>query len=96
MELIVLGERLSGPALHQMGLVNRVVSADAVLATALQLAAEVASRSRLATSQLKKLMTTQLSSQLTGALEQERQAAMACFADSDTAQRIAEFARAKL
>ncbi len=41
-------------------------------------------------------MTTQLSSQLTGALEQERQAAMACFADADTAQRIAAFARAKL
>jgi hypothetical protein len=67
-----------------------------VLATALQLATEVASRSRLATSQLKKLLTTQLSSQLTGALEQERQAAMACFADKDTAQRIAEFARKKL
>lgn len=96
MELIVLGEHLSGSALHQMGLVNRAVPADAVLVTALQLAAEVASRSRLATSQLKKLMTTRLSSQLIGALEQERQAAMACFADSDTAQRIADFARAKL
>jgi enoyl-CoA hydratase/carnithine racemase len=96
MELIVLGERLSGSALHQLGLVNRVVPADVMLATALQLATEVASRSRLATSQLKKLMTTQLSSQLIGALEQERLAAMACFADTDTAQRIADFARAKL
>ena len=96
MELIVLGERLSGAKLHELGLVNRVVAADAVLATALQLATEVASRSRLATSQLKKLLTTQLSSQLTGALEQERQAAMACFADADTAQRIAAFARTRL
>lgn len=96
MELIVLGERLSGAKLQELGLVNRVVAADAVLATALQLASEVASRSRLATSQLKKLLTTQLSSQLTGALEQERQAAMACFADADTAQRIAAFARTKL
>ena len=90
MELIVLGERLSGAALHALGLVNRV------LPTALRIATEVASRSRLATSQLKKLMTTQLSSQLTGALEQERQAALACFADAVTAQRIAAFARAKL
>lgn len=96
MELIVLGERLSGAALHALGLVNRVVPPDQVLPTALRIATEVASRSRLATSQLKKLMTTQLSSQLSGALEQERQAAMACMADADTAQRIAAFARAKL
>jgi enoyl-CoA hydratase/carnithine racemase len=96
MELIVLGERLSGTTLHQLGLVNRVVKAEAVLASAVELAHQVASRSRLATSQLKKLMTTQLSSQLIGALEQERQAALACFGDSDTAQRIAEFTRTKL
>jgi enoyl-CoA hydratase/carnithine racemase len=93
MELIVLGERLSAAKLRELGLVNRVVAADAVLATALQIAGTVASRSRLATAQLKKLLTTQLSSQLADALEQERQAAMACFADSDTARRIAEFAR---
>lgn len=96
MELIVLGERLSGTALHQLGLVNRVTKAEAVLTTAIELAHQVASRSRLATSQLKKLMTTQLSSQLIGALEQERQAALACFGDSDTAQRIAAFTQANL
>lgn len=96
MELIVLGERLSGTTLHQLGLVNRVTKAEAVLTTAVELAHQVASRSQLATSQLKKLMTTQLSSQLIGALEQERQAATACFGDSDTARRIAEFTRTRL
>ena len=95
MELIVLGERLDGAALHQLGLVNRVVSADAVLATAMTLAHQVASRSRLATSQLKRVMTTQPGAQLVGALEHERHAAIACFSDPETAKRIADFTRAK-
>lgn len=95
MELIVLGDRLSGTALHRLGLVNRVVKAEAVLQGAIELAHQVASRSQFATSRLKKLMTTQLSAQLTGALEQERQAAIACMNDPETARRIAEFSRSK-
>ncbi|MDB5850214.1 MAG: 2,3-dehydroadipyl-CoA hydratase [Rhodoferax sp.] len=96
MELIVLGDRQDAQALHRLGLVNRVVPLDAMLGTALALAEQVASRSRLATSQLKQVMTTQLSAQLAGALEHERQAAMRCFADADTARRIGAFAEAKL
>ncbi|MGH6639953.1 MAG: enoyl-CoA hydratase/isomerase family protein [Polaromonas sp.] len=96
MELVVLGERLDGTALHKLGLVNRVVPPGAVLATAMNLANQVATRSRLATSQLKRVMTTQLSAQLIGALEHERQAAMACFADAETARRVTDFTRAKL
>jgi enoyl-CoA hydratase/carnithine racemase len=92
MELIVLGERFTGTALHQLGLVNRVVAADAVLPTAIELASEVASRSRLATARLKKVLTSQRAN-LAGALEQERQAALACIRDGDTARRIAEFSR---
>lgn len=94
-ELIVLGERMDGAALHRLGLVNRVVPADAVLATAMALANQVASRSRLATSQLKRVMTTQSSAQLMGALEYERQAAVTCFSDPETARRIAESAQSK-
>jgi enoyl-CoA hydratase/carnithine racemase len=96
MELIVLGERQDAQALLRLGLVNRVVSADAMLPAALQIAAQIASRSSLATTRLKRAMTTQLHGQLIGALEHERQAAMACFADAETAQRIAAFAAAKL
>jgi len=95
MELLVLGERCSGTALHRLGLVNRVVAGDAVLPTAIELASTVASRSRLATSQLKKVMTSQRP-QLANALEQERQAALACLQDGDTARRIAEFSRRRL
>ena len=67
-----------------------------MLPTALRIAGQVASRSPLATTRLKRVMTTQLHAQLIGALEQERQAAMACFADAETAQRIEAFAAARL
>ena len=91
MELIVLGERHGAQALKDLGLVNRVVPLPDMLPTALTLAAQVASRSAGATSRLKRLLTSQLQNQLAGALELEREAAMACFADPDTAQRIADF-----
>ena len=96
MELIVLGERLSGAALHQLGLVNRVVPAAEVLPTALALANQVASRSSLATSLLKRVITSQVSGQLMAALEHERQAAATCFADAETGTRVVAFTRAHL
>jgi enoyl-CoA hydratase/carnithine racemase len=95
MELMVLGERQDALALHRMGLVNRVVSPEAMLPTALELATLVASRSPNATTRLKRVLTTQASTQLIAALEHERQAAMACFADAETARRIEDFARAR-
>ena len=96
MELIVLGERQSAQALLQLGLVNRVVPQADMLATAMELAKQVAARSGHATARLKRLLTTQLQSQLAAALELEKQAAMACFANADTAQRVHEFARKRL
>lgn len=90
MELFVLGERVNAATLLQLGLVNRVVPLAQLMDTALAMANQVAARSTLATSLLKRVMTTGLSNQLAGALELERQAAMACFANPDTAQRIAQ------
>jgi len=95
MELIVLGERQDAAALHRMGLVNRVVRLDAMLPTALALADLVAARSANATTRLKRVLTAQASAQLIAALEHERQAAMACFADAETARRIEEFAHTR-
>jgi enoyl-CoA hydratase/carnithine racemase len=95
MELMVLGERQDAAALHRMGLVNRVASPEATLPAALELATLVASRSANATARLKRVLTTQGSTQLIAALEHERQAAMACFADAETAKRIDDFARAR-
>ena len=88
MELLVLGERQNAQALRDLGLVNRVVASSELLPTAIELARKVASRSPLSTSLLKKVLTSGLGPQLAGALEQERQAAMACFANADAAQRV--------
>jgi enoyl-CoA hydratase/carnithine racemase len=89
MELFVLGERTDAATLHRLGLVNRVVPLADMMDTALAMARQVADRSPLAIGMLKRVMTTGLSNQLAGALELERQAAMACFANPDTAERIA-------
>ncbi len=88
MELMVLGERQNAQALKALGIVNRIVPLAELLPTALALARELASRSTLATAQLKRVINIQLSGQLASALELERQAAMACFGDADTAERI--------
>lgn len=87
MELLVLGERLDAQRLHALGLINRVVPRDHMLPTALALAHQVAERSPLATRLLKKALVRDLSA-LPAALEGERRAALACFADPETARRI--------
>lgn len=89
MELFLLGERQDAQALHRLGLVNRVVPRADLLPTALGLARQVASRSAHATTLLKRVLTSGNGPQISGALEQERQAAIACFAQAETAQRIA-------
>ena len=98
MELIVLGERQSAQALLQLGLINRVVPQADMLATAMELARQVASRSSSAVARLKRVLTAQgrADSSLAKALELEKQAAMACFADADTARRVHEFAARRL
>lgn len=92
MELIVLGERQNAAALHALGLVNRVVARDAMLPTAMALAAQIATRSRVATAHLKRVVHAPM---LRAALDSEREAALACFADPDTALRIAQDARSR-
>jgi enoyl-CoA hydratase/carnithine racemase len=96
MELIVLGERKSARDLIQLGLINRVVAMEAMLHEAIALAEQVASRSAGATGRLKRLLNSELQHQLTAALDQEQIAAMACFADADTAQRVQNFAAKRL
>lgn len=96
MELMVLGERHDAAALHRLGIVNRVVPLAEMLPQAMALAHQVAARSPLATSRLKRVITSQLGGQLASALELERQAAIDCFASADTARRIQAFADERL
>ena len=77
---------------------NRVVPLADMLPQAMALAQQVASRSSHAVARLKRVLTAQgrADSPLAKALELEKQAAMACFANADTAQRVHEFARKRL
>ena len=91
MELMVLGERQSAKRLADLGLVNMVVPKAQLLQTAMEMAGKVAARSAFATSRLKRVMTAELDHQVASALELERQAAVACFGNDDTAKRIERF-----
>ena len=93
MELIVLGDRQSAAELKALGLVNRVVPLEKLMETALEVADKFASKSRFATTRLKRVMTTQLDQQVSTALEIELQVAMECFGNKDTAERIARFSK---
>jgi enoyl-CoA hydratase/carnithine racemase len=96
MELLVLGERHDAAALARLGLVNRVVAAEKLLPTALELAHAVAARSAGAMARLKRALTAQGRDRLAAALEFEARAAAAMFADADTQQRVRGFAKSRL
>ena len=91
MELLVLGERQDAQTLLRLGLVNRVVSADMMLPTAMELAREVATRAPHALAHLKHVMNRARGG-LAEALEREREAAVACGSHPETALRIQAFA----
>lgn len=95
MELWLLGERQTAAALHQLGLVNRVVRRDELMATALSLALQIAGKSSFSVQRLKRLVTTQLHPQLAAALEIEQDAAIASFATEDAAIRVKKFGKNK-
>jgi len=95
-ELIVLGERQDAQALHRLGIVNRVVPPAELMPRALDIANRVAAQSALSTSQLKRVIHQGLGAQLGAALDLERDAAMACFASAETAQRVEAFTTRRL
>ncbi|MBX3588306.1 MAG: enoyl-CoA hydratase/isomerase family protein [Ramlibacter sp.] len=88
MEMLLLGERHDAQALWQLGLVNRVVAPEALMPTALALARQVAQRSAGAMARLKRVLAAQAGAALEQALILEQDAALACFADPDTARRV--------
>jgi len=95
MELWLLGERQSAQQLHSLGLVNRVVERERVLDTALELAARVSQRSAFSVSRLKRLLTMELSTDLSRSLELEQSATVAAFATPEAAKRVQAFAARK-
>ncbi|SAL54816.1 enoyl-CoA hydratase [Caballeronia arvi] len=95
MELWLLGERQSAQSLMSMGLVNRVVPRDAMLDTALTLAARIAEQSEKSIARLKRLVTADLTGTLSRSLDLEFAATIDAFADPDAAERVRKFATRK-
>lgn len=89
MEMMVLGERFGAADLQRLGLVNRVVPREQLLAAALQLAEQVAERPAHATARLKRVLNAQADGPLAIALALEQQAAVECFGSEETARRVA-------
>lgn len=89
MELILLGERLDAPSLQALGLVNRVVPRAELMHTAMGVARRLAALAPGAVARLKAVLASGAASTLDGALAAEQAAAEACFADPETARRVA-------
>jgi enoyl-CoA hydratase/carnithine racemase len=89
MELWLLGERQDAATLARLGLVNWVVPVDQVLPRAVEVAAEVATKSSFAVSRLKRVVTTGRGGHLASALALEGEATMAAMATADAAARVA-------
>lgn len=74
MELLMLGEKVTADECLRIGLANRVVPTDQVLAEAMQLARRLAAGPGLALAMTKKLVWQEWSMDLDAAIEQEAQA----------------------
>lgn len=92
MELFLLGERQSAADLHRLGLVNRVVPRERMLASAMELAHAVSRKSPSSVGALKRLVNTRLSNSIEVALELEGQETVLAFKRPDAAERVKRFA----
>jgi enoyl-CoA hydratase/carnithine racemase len=95
MELWLLGERQGAQQLLAMGIVNRVVSRDVLLDTALEIAQRIAGVSRQSVSMLKRLVNRDLTTALAHSMDLETDATIDAFKNPDAAERVAAFAKRK-
>jgi enoyl-CoA hydratase/carnithine racemase len=91
MELWLLGERQSSRSLQAMGVVNWVVPRQDMMQKAMAVAETVASKSAASVGRLKSLVTMQLQTQLSTALELEQSATIAAFGTPEAAERVKRF-----
>jgi enoyl-CoA hydratase/carnithine racemase len=82
-ELLMLGDAVGAEAALAMGLVNRVVAAEEVVAEATALATRLARGPRLGLAMTKKMLDAEAHMDLTTALEAEAQAQQICMGHGD-------------
>jgi enoyl-CoA hydratase len=93
MELVLTGRPITAPEAAAMGLVNRVVPADAVLGEALGLAAAIAAQPPVAVLAAKEAVKLADELPLAAGLRHERRAFFALFATEDQSEGMAAFAQ---
>ncbi|MGA0611845.1 enoyl-CoA hydratase/isomerase family protein [Caldimonas sp. KR1-144] len=91
MEIALLGEDLDADEALRLGLVNRVVAADALEAETHALAQRVANGPPIALAQIKRLMRRSLERTLAEQLDAEQQAFRHCAATEDFSEALAAF-----
>jgi enoyl-CoA hydratase len=91
MELILTGRSIDAREAERLGLVTRVVPAEATLESALALAAEIAALPPVAVAAAKKAVNEAFESSLTDGLADERQAFFDLFATEDQKEGMAAF-----
>ncbi|WP_043114942.1 enoyl-CoA hydratase/isomerase family protein, partial [Pseudacidovorax intermedius] len=96
LEIALLGDMLDTEAAERMGLINRVVEADALPAEALALAQRLAAGPTRALGQLRRLLRGSVERDLPAQLAAEEEAFQACAATADFREGVdAFFARRK-
>jgi enoyl-CoA hydratase/carnithine racemase len=95
MRLMVLGERHSARDLEAMGLVGWVVPREAMLPKAMEIAGQVAEKSRYSVGKLKRLLVQGLDDRLERALRLEGEITETAFARSEAAERVRRFTERK-
>ncbi|MGD9537186.1 MAG: enoyl-CoA hydratase/isomerase family protein [Alphaproteobacteria bacterium] len=91
MEIALLGERFDAAKALELGLVNRVVPADALAAETGKLAARLASGPTFAIGATKRLLNRSLESSLESQLEAEADSFSACSTSDDFVEGITAF-----
>ena len=91
MELILTGRSIDAREAERLGLVTRVVPAEATLESALALAAQIAAMPPLAVAAAKRAINEAYDASLTDGLADERQAFFDLFATADQKEGMAAF-----
>ncbi|WOC12130.1 enoyl-CoA hydratase [Gordonia sp. MP11Mi] len=91
MDLILTGRQMKVDEAERLGLVSRVVPAEQTLSTALEVAAEIASKSAIAASLAKEAVNRAFESGLTEGVRTERSLFYSTFATDDQTEGMAAF-----
>lgn len=90
-ELMFMGERISAEEARQIGIVNRVVSSESMLAEAKDVAEKMAAKAPVSIGMTKKIMNNHINRDLKVLLEMEAQGQDLCFQSQDFKEGVSAF-----